>query len=425
MNNEQNSAYRTNWAFKIARYIGLTSATGKGSKGYHVTRRYTLIPKRKNVKGASNTLIDVELFTLDMKFRLFNIKLGKLEDKNFGGILDIAFMRPKQIGYNVAKINLTRGAEFTYPNDNRNISYRKTYKYLQIPTKHYLIEDIYLMQKIGLRPDPAKKEKNRKRMVLLAREMSKKKILYEGKAKTILEGPTPDTVIQYFKDDATANNAEKHSIINGKGVLNNSISDFLMKRINEIGIPTHYIKKLNMREQLVRKVEIIPVEFVVRNIAAGSIVKRLGLKEGKIFSRPLIEHYLKKDELGDPLINEDHIINFEWGTRDELDEMNEYGLRINDFLRGLFWGIGLKLIDFKIEFGRYYSEDGNSILLLADEISPDNCRLWDVKTNHKMDKDLFRQDIGGLKEAYQEVADRLGILPEKKKYSNAKTEIVK
>ena len=154
--------------------------------------------------------------------------------------------------------------------------------------------------------------------------MSKKKILYEGKAKTILEGPTSDTVIQYFKDDATANNAEKHSIINGKGVLNNSISDFLMKKINEIGIPTHYIKKLNMREQLVRKVEIIPVEFVVRNIAAGSIVKRLGLKEGKIFSRPLIEHYLKKDELGDPLINEDHIVNFEWGTRDELDEMNTF-----------------------------------------------------------------------------------------------------
>ena len=149
--------------------------------------------------------------------------------------------------------------------------------------------------------------------------------------------------IQYFKDDATANNAEKHSIINGKGVLNNSISDYLMKKLNEIGIPTHYIKKINMREQLVRKVEIIPVEFVVRNIAAGSIVKRLGLKEGSVFSRPLIEHYLKKDELGDPLINEDHIINFEWGTRDELDEMQEYGLRINDFLRGLFFGIGLNL----------------------------------------------------------------------------------
>ena len=214
--------------------------------------------------------------------------------------------------------------------------------------------------------------------------MSKKKILYDGKAKTIFEGPTSDTVIQYFKDDATANNAEKHSIINGKGVLNNSISDYLMKKLNEIGIPTHYIKKLNMRE-----------------------------------------HYLKKDELGDPLINEDHILNFQWGTRDELEEMQEYGLRINDFLRGLFFGIGLKLVDFKIEFGRYYSEDGNSILLLADEISPDNCRLWDIKTNKKMDKDLFRQELGGLKEAYQEVANRFGIIPEKKIYSSAKPEIVK
>ena len=255
--------------------------------------------------------------------------------------------------------------------------------------------------------------------------MSKKKILYDGKAKTIFEGPTSDTVIQYFRDDATANNAEKKSIINGKGVLNNSISDYLMKKINEIGIPTHYIKKLNMREQLVRKVEIIPVEFVVRNIAAGSIVKRLGIKEGSVFSRPIIEHYLKKDELGDPLINDDHIINFQWGTRDELDEMQEYGLRINDFLRSLFFGISLKLVDFKIEFGRYFSEDGNSILLLADEISPDNCRLWDIKTNKKMDKDLFRQELGGLKEAYQEVANRLGIIPEKNNFLNAKTEIVK
>ena len=254
--------------------------------------------------------------------------------------------------------------------------------------------------------------------------MTKKKMLYEGKAKTIFEGPTANTVIQYFKDDATANNAEKHSIINGKGVLNNSISDFLMRKIHEIGIPTHYIKKLNMREQLVKKVDIIPVEFVVRNIAAGSIVKRLGLKEGEVFPNPLIEYYLKRDDLGDPLINEDHIVNFNWGTREELEEMQEYGLRINDFLRGLFLGIGLKLVDFKIEFGRYFSEEDGTELLLADEISPDNCRLWDIKTNNKFDKDLFRQDIGGLKEAYQEVAERLKILPEKKLYSNTKTEIV-
>ena len=256
--------------------------------------------------------------------------------------------------------------------------------------------------------------------------MTKKKMLYDGKAKTIFEGPTSDTVIQYFKDDATANNAEKHAIIDGKGVLNNSISDFLMRKIQEIGIPTHYIKKINMREQLVKKVEIIPVEFVVRNIAAGSIVKRLGLKEGEIFKNPLIEYYLKRDDLGDPLVNEDHIINFKWGTREELEEMQEYGLRINDFLRGLFLGIGLKLVDFKIEFGRYFSDDDDDgVILLADEISPDNCRLWDIKTNNKYDKDLFRQELGGLKEAYQEVAERLKILPEKKKYSSSKTEIVK
>ena len=255
--------------------------------------------------------------------------------------------------------------------------------------------------------------------------MTKKKMLYDGKAKTIFEGPTSDTVIQYFKDDATANNAEKHAIIDGKGVLNNSISDFLMRKIQEIGIPTHYIKKINMREQLVKKVEIIPVEFVVRNIAAGSIVKRLGLKEGEIFKNPLIEYYLKRDDLGDPLVNEDHIINFKWGTREELEEMQEYGLRINDFLRGLFLAIGLKLVDFKIEFGRYLSDDDDGVILLADEISPDNCRLWDIKTNNKYDKDLFRQELGGLKEAYQEVAERLKILPEKKKYSSSKTEIVK
>ena len=255
--------------------------------------------------------------------------------------------------------------------------------------------------------------------------MSKKKMLYDGKAKTIFEGPTSDTVIQYFKDDATANNAEKHAIIDGKGVLNNSISDFLMRKIQEIGIPTHYIKKINMREQLVKKVEIIPVEFVVRNIAAGSIVKRLGLKEGEVFKNPLIEFYLKRDDLGDPFINEDHIINFKWGTREELEEMQEYGLRINDFLRGLFLGVGLKLVDFKIEFGRHFSDEHDGVLLLADEISPDNCRLWDIKTNNKYDKDLFRQELGGLKEAYQEVAERLKILPEKKKYSSFKTEIVK
>ena len=179
----KNAAYITNWAYKVAKYIGLSSATGKGSKGYHVTRRYSLMPKRKNVKNASNVLIDVELFTLDMKFRLVNTKTGKLEDKNFGGILDIAFMRPKQLGYNVAKVNMTSGAQITYANDNKNIAYQKTFKYLQIPTKQYLIEDIYMMQKMGLRP--GKSEKDRKRMLALGRLMVKKRILSTDSIDTI------------------------------------------------------------------------------------------------------------------------------------------------------------------------------------------------------------------------------------------------
>ena len=180
----KNAAYRTNWAYKVAKYIGLSSATGKGSKGYHVTRRYSLIPKRKNIKDATNVLIDVELFTLDMKFRLFDIKKGELKDMNFGGILDIAFMRPKQLGYNVAKANLTRKIQMTYANDNKNIAYQKTFKYLQIPTKQYLIDDIYMMQKIGLR-QASKRDKDRKRMILLARKMTKKKILSTDSMDTI------------------------------------------------------------------------------------------------------------------------------------------------------------------------------------------------------------------------------------------------
>lgn len=181
--NNANAVYRTNWGYRIARYIGLTSATGKGSKGYHVTRRYSLMPKRKNVKGNSNVLIDVELFTLDMKFRLVNAKTGQLEDKNFGGILDIAFMRPNQLGYNVAKANFSGGTNMTFPNQNKNVSYLKRYKYLSIPTKHYLIEDIYTMQKMGLRP--GKKEKDRKRMLALGRLMTKKKLLSTDSIDTI------------------------------------------------------------------------------------------------------------------------------------------------------------------------------------------------------------------------------------------------
>ncbi len=242
--------------------------------------------------------------------------------------------------------------------------------------------------------------------------MAKRKVIHEGKAKIIYEGLEPGTLIQYFKDDATAFNAQKKDVIAGKGVLNNRISSHLMTRLEEIGIPTHFIRSLNMREQLVREVEIIPIEVVIRNVAAGSLCKRLGLKEGMILPQPLIEFYYKNDALGDPMIGEHHIITFGWADPLEMEEIITMSYRINDFLNGLFSGIGLKLVDFKLEFGRLWGEYGELYLMLADEISPDNCRLWDVNNNNeKMDKDRFRQDLGGLVEAYQQVAERLGLVP--------------
>jgi len=235
--------------------------------------------------------------------------------------------------------------------------------------------------------------------------------IYEGKAKVLFEGPQPGTLVQYFKDDATAFNNQKRGIITGKGVLNNRISELLMTRLAEIGVPTHFVRRLNMREQLVREVEIIPIEVVVRNIAAGSIAKRLGLEEGTRLPRPIVEYYLKDDKLGDPMISEEHIAAFGWASSQDLDDMVQLALRINDFMSGLFLGVGLKLIDFKVEFGRLW-EDEDMRIILADEISPDSCRLWDVETNERMDKDRFRRDLGGVEEAYQEVARRLGVLPE-------------
>ena len=241
--------------------------------------------------------------------------------------------------------------------------------------------------------------------------MSRRRQIYEGKAKVLFEGPEPRTIVQYFKDDATAFNNKKKGIITGKGVINNRISEYLMTRLQEIGIPTHFLRRLNMREQLVRKVEIIPVEVVVRNVVAGSLAKRLGMKDGTPLSRSIVEFYLKDDDLGDPMITEEHITAFAWATHQELDEIVNMSLRINDFMCGLFLGIGIRLIDFKLEFGRYLEDDVMRIVL-ADEISPDSCRLWDVKTNEIMDKDRFRKDLGKVEEAYQEVARRLGILPE-------------
>jgi len=241
--------------------------------------------------------------------------------------------------------------------------------------------------------------------------MSRKRMIYEGKAKILYEGPEPGTLIQYFKDDATAFNAEKRAVLDGKGVLNNRISEYMMTRLTGIGVPTHFIRRLNMREQLVKKVEIIPLEVVVRNVAAGSLVKRFGLEEGAQLPRTLIEFYLKRDDLGDPLVTEEHIAAFNWAAPQEVDDLVSLALRVNDFTAGLLSGVGIRLVDFKLEFGRHF--EGDMVrTILADEISPDNCRLWDLESGEKLDKDRFRQDLGGVTEAYGEVARRLGIIKE-------------
>jgi phosphoribosylaminoimidazole-succinocarboxamide synthase len=241
--------------------------------------------------------------------------------------------------------------------------------------------------------------------------MSRRRQIYEGKAKVLFEGPEPGTLVQYFKDDATAFNNQKKGTITGKGVLNNRISEYLMTKLGEIGVPTHFVRRLNMREQLVREVEIIPIAVVIRNVAAGSFAKRLGLVEGAALPRSIVEYYYKNEALGDPMVSEEHITAFGWAATQDLDEMMQMALRINDFLTGLFLGVQIRLVDFKLEFGRLFANE-EMRLVLADEISPDNCRLWDLKTNEKMDKDRFRQDLGRVEEAYQEVARRLGILPE-------------
>ncbi len=241
--------------------------------------------------------------------------------------------------------------------------------------------------------------------------MSRRRRVYEGKAKVLYEGPEPGTLVQHFKDDATAFNNQKRDTIDGKGVLNNRISEYLFTRLNDIGIPTHFMRRLNMREQLIREVEIIPVEVIMRNVAAGTLSKRLGIDEGTTLPRSIIEFCYKSDELGDPLVSEEHITAFGWATPQEIDDMMALAIRINDFLSGLFLGIGIRLVDFKIEFGRLYENDMMRVVL-ADEISPDSCRLWDIQTDDKLDKDRFRRDMGGLMEAYREVARRLGILIE-------------
>lgn len=241
--------------------------------------------------------------------------------------------------------------------------------------------------------------------------MSRRRKIYEGKAKTLYEGPEAGTLVQHFKDDATAFNGKKHEIVDGKGVLNNRISEFIFTKLNALGVPTHFIRRLNMREQLIKEVEIIPLEVVVRNVAAGSIAKRLGLEAGTRLPRSIIEFYYKDDALGDPLISEEHITAFGWASPQELDDIMSLGVRVNDFLSGLFAGVGIQLVDFKIECGRQFEGDMMRIVV-ADEISPDSCRLWDIKTRQKLDKDVFREDLGSLIDTYRDVAQRLGILTE-------------
>ena len=241
--------------------------------------------------------------------------------------------------------------------------------------------------------------------------MKKGKKLYEGKAKILYSCSEKNYLIQHFKDDATAFNNQKKSIIEGKGILNNRISEHILTYLGQVGIKNHLVKRINMREQLIKHVNIIPIEFIVRNIATGSLTKRLGIEDGTVLDEPLIEYCLKNDKLGDPLISKEHIFAFKWATKKEIEKIDKQLNRINDFLVGLFRGVGIKLVDFKLEFGRLKNSNKNEIIL-ADEISPDTCRLWDMNTEKKLDKDRFRKNLGNLIEAYQDVARRLGILHE-------------
>ena len=238
--------------------------------------------------------------------------------------------------------------------------------------------------------------------------MKKGKKIYEGKAKIIYATQDKDLGIQYFKDDATAFNKKKHEIIDSKGVLNNLISEFIFTYLGNNNIPNHFIERLSPREQLIKKVEIIPIEVVIRNIAAGTFSNRFGIEEGKNLPKTLIEFNLKDDENDDPLVSEEHMKVFGWAKEDEIETMKKYAFEINILLKKLFKKINITLVDFKIEFGRYYTNN-NYEIILADEISPDSCRLWDMSSNEKLDKDRFRRNIGGLIEAYKEVATRLEI----------------
>src|ERR1700748_3281952 len=244
--------------------------------------------------------------------------------------------------------------------------------------------------------------------------MKRRRVIYEGKAKILYEGTEPGTVIQYFKDDTTAFDAQKKAVIEGKGVLNNRISEYLMTQLAGIGVPTHFVRRLNMREQLIKEVEIIPLEVVVRNVAAGSMSKRLGIEEGTALPRSIIEYYYKNDGLNDPWVSEEHITAFGWASPQDLDDMVNLTIRINDFLSGLFLGAGIKLVDFKLEFGRLWENDYMRIVL-ADEISPDNCRADLVRQDDahivvfpqppEFQLEIHQLDTGAQKQARQEIID--------------------
>ena len=233
--------------------------------------------------------------------------------------------------------------------------------------------------------------------------MEKQKLLYEGKAKKVYATHDPKLLIVAYKDDATAFNGQKKGTIQGKGAINNRMTNLLMSRLEREGIPTHLVEELSGRETLVKKVSIIPVEVIVRNIAAGSFSKRYGVEEGVVFDAPTLEFSYKNDDLGDPLLNDDHALALGLASREELALIRKYSLNVNRLLRKIWGACGITLVDFKVEFGRL--EDGT--VVLADEISPDTCRLWDSKTLERMDKDRFRRDLGGVEEAYVQVMNRL------------------
>ena len=233
--------------------------------------------------------------------------------------------------------------------------------------------------------------------------MEIKEMLYEGKAKQVFATENPDIVMVHYKDDATAFNGLKKGTITGKGVINNRVTNFMMKKLENAGIPTHYVEELNERDTLMKKVEIVPLEVIIRNISAGSFAKRFGVSEGIVFEHPTIEYSYKNDDLGDPMINTAQALALKLATPEEIETIRTMAFQVNDVMKAFFQEVGVDLVDFKLEFGRL----GDGTIVLADEISPDTCRFWDSKTHEKLDKDRFRRDLGGVEDAYEEMRRRI------------------